>query len=237
LRPIVIVPTYNERDNLPALLRGLLRHPELQVMVVDDASPDGTGDVADRVARDSGGRVIVVHRTGRRGLGRSYIDGMQRALQMDVTHIAQMDADLSHNPDDVPRLIAATDTADLAVGSRYVAGGQVENWPLRRRLLSAFANRYIRAITGVRTHDNTSGFRCWRRDALARLPLARIVSDGYAFLVELTWEAHQAGCRIAEVPITFVERRSGDSKLSTGVLLESALVPWRLAARRRSGPG
>jgi dolichol-phosphate mannosyltransferase len=237
LRPIVIVPTYNERDNLPTLMKGLLAHPDLQVMVVDDASPDGTGQVADTLAHESGGRVTVLHRTGRRGLGRSYIDGMQHALRMDVTHIGQMDADLSHNPDDVPRLIAATATADLAIGSRYVGGGHIENWPMRRRVLSAFANKYIRTITGVRTRDNTSGFRCWRRDALARLPLARIVSDGYAFLVELTWEAHQAGCRIAEVPITFVERRSGDSKLSTGVLLESALVPWRLAARRRSGSG
>jgi dolichol-phosphate mannosyltransferase len=236
VRPIVIVPTYNERDNLPVLLQGLLRHPALQVMVVDDASPDGTGDVADAIAGASGGRVTVHHRTGKRGLGRSYVDGMQQALQMDVTHVGQMDADLSHNPDDVPRLIAATEHADLAVGSRYVEGGRIENWPVRRRLLSAFANQYIRTITGVRTHDNTSGFRVWRREALARLPLARIVSDGYAFLVELTWEAHQAGCRIAEVPITFVERRSGDSKLSTGVLVESALVPWRLAARRRRAP-
>lgn len=234
MRPLVIIPTYNERENLPIVVGGLLAHGNLQVMVVDDGSPDGTGDIADTLAAESGGRLHVLHRTGLRGLGRSYIDGMQRALAMDVTHVCQMDADLSHNPADVPRLVAAADTAELAIGSRYVPGGRIENWPKRRRLLSAFANTYIRAITRVSTHDNTSGFRCWRRDALARMPLDRIVSDGYAFLVELTWEAHRAGFQVAEVPITFVERRIGASKLSSGVILESALLPWRLAARPRT---
>ena len=234
MRPLVIIPTYNERENLPIVVGGLLAHGNLQVMVVDDGSPDGTGAIADTLAAESGGRLHVLHRTGLRGLGRSYIDGMQRALAMDVTHVCQMDADLSHNPADVPRLVAAADTAELAIGSRYVPGGRIENWPKRRRLLSAFANSYIRAITRVSTHDNTSGFRCWRRDALARMPLDQIVSDGYAFLVELTWEAHRAGFQVAEVPITFVERRIGASKLSGGVILESALLPWRLAARPRT---
>jgi dolichol-phosphate mannosyltransferase len=233
VRPIVIIPTYNERENLPLVVAGLLRHDHLQILVVDDGSPDGTGGVADALAAGSGGRVHVLHRTGRRGLGRSYIDGMQQALAMDATHVCQMDADLSHNPDDVPRLIAAAETADLVIGSRYVAAGRIENWPKRRRLLSAFANAYIRGITRVATHDNTSGFRCWRRAALARMPLGRIVSDGYAFLVELTWEAHREGFRVAEIPITFVERRTGASKLSSGVIFESALLPWRLAARPR----
>jgi dolichol-phosphate mannosyltransferase len=231
VQPLVIVPTYNERDNLPRVIDGLLAHHAIQVLVVDDGSPDGTGALADSVAAANPGRISVMHRTGARGLGRSYIDGMRHALQLNVTHICQMDADLSHNPVDVPRLIEATREADLVIGSRYVPGGRIENWPLRRRMLSRFANLYIRTIAGVTTRDNTSGFRCWRRDALARMPLDRIVSDGYAFLVELTWEANRAGCRIAEVPITFVERRSGVSKLSGGVLLESALLPWRLAAR------
>ena len=234
MRPIVIIPTYNERENLPLVVAGLLAHSGVQVMVVDDGSPDGTGDIADRLAAENGGRIRVVHRTGRRGLGRSYIEGMQLALAMNVTHVCQMDADLSHDPADVPRLVAATDAAELVIGSRYVPGGRIENWPVRRRVLSAFANSYIRAITRVSSHDNTSGFRCWRRDALARMPLDRIVSDGYAFLVELTWEAHRAGFTVAEVPITFVERRTGASKLSSGVILESALLPWRLAARPRT---
>ena len=233
MRPLVVVPTYNERDNLPRVIDGLLAHDGLRVLVVDDASPDGTGDVAQALALAHPGRVDVMRRTGPRGLGRSYIDGMRWALSTDATHIGQIDADLSHNPADVPRLLAATAEADLVIGSRYVPGGRIENWPWRRRLLSGCANRYVRAIAGLRTRDNTGAFRWWRREALARMPLDRILSEGYAFLVELSWEAHQAGCRIVEVPITFVERRAGASKLSVPVLLESAVLPWRLAMRRR----
>jgi dolichol-phosphate mannosyltransferase len=230
---LVVVPTYNERENLPRVVAGLLAHDGVRALIVDDASPDGTGDVADDLAAASGGRVDVMHRRGVRGLGRSYIDGLTRALATDAAYVCQMDADLSHDPQDLPRLVAAASAADMVIGSRYVEGGRIENWPLRRRILSRGANAYIRTITGVPTHDNTSGFRCWRREALARMPLDSIVSDGYAFLVELMWQAHRAGCRITEVPITFVERRAGASKLSGGVLLESALLPWRLALRSK----
>jgi len=233
MRPLVIIPTYNERDNLPVVAGRLLEIPDLRVLVVDDASPDGTGEVADTVAASSRGRLTVLHRAGPRGLGLSYRDGIRDALRGDATHICQMDADLSHNPADVPRLLAGAARGDLVIGSRYVPGGRIENWPKRRELLSAFANRYVRAITRLRINDCTSGFRCWRREALQRLPLDRITSDGYAFLVELAWEATAAGCRIVEVPITFVERRQGASKLSGRVVVESALVPWRLVARRR----
>ena len=232
-RSLVILPTYNERDNLPIVVPALLRIPHVEVLVVDDGSPDGTGDVADALVGEHDGRVSVLHRTGPRGLGVSLIDGMQRALCTDAARICQMDADLSHDPTDVSRLLTASAHADLVIGSRYVPGGHTENWPTRRMLLSAFANRYVRTITGLPIHDSTSGFRCWRRDALLRLPLHRVVSNGYAFEVELAWEADAAGCSITEVPITFVERRHGASKLSGRVLLESALVPWRLAARRR----
>ncbi len=232
MRPLVIIPTYNERDNLPVVVRGLLDVPGVRVLVVDDASPDGTGAAADALAA-AHERVTVLHRTGARGLGLSYIDGMTRALQGDATHICQMDADLSHDPADVPRLLAETERTDLVIGSRYVPGGRVENWPVRRLVLSAFANRYVRLITRLGINDCTSGFRCWRRPALERIPLDRIHSDGYAFLVELAWEAAAAGCSIAEVPITFVERRQGASKLSRRVILESALLPWRLIARPR----
>jgi dolichol-phosphate mannosyltransferase len=145
-----------------------------------------------------------------------------------------MDADLSHDPADVPRLVAQARSADLVIGSRYVPGGHVENWARRRILLSAFANRYVRAITGLAARDCTSGFRCWRREALQRMPLQQIASNGYAFLVEMAWLADQAGCRIVEVPITFTERRAGASKLSRAVILESAIVPWRLKARGRA---
>ena len=231
MRPLVIVPTYNERDNLPALLEQLLMLDGLRILVVDDSSPDGTGRIADEYAAANRSRVQVLHRTGKRGLGRSYIDGMYLALRTDATHICQMDADLSHNPLDVPRLIAATEQAEFAIGSRYVPGGRIENWPARRRMLSAFANRYIRAITNLTIRDCTSGFRCWRREALEQLPLASIRSDGYAFIVELAWEASKAGFRCGEIPITFVERRRGASKLSTRVIVESAILPWRLVAR------
>jgi dolichol-phosphate mannosyltransferase len=231
MRPLVIIPTYDERENLPSLIGQLLAIPDLRILIVDDASPDGTGQLADEYAAANRARVQVLHRTGKRGLGLSYIDGMYVALRTDATHICQMDADLSHNPSDVPRLLAATEQADFVIGSRYVPGGRIDNWPLHRRLLSAFANRYIRAITRLTIRDCTSGFRCWRREALEQLPLASIRSDGYAFIVELAWEASRAGFRCAEVPITFVERRQGASKLSGMVIVESAIVPWRLAAR------
>ena len=230
--PVVIVPTYNERLNLPVLVRALMDTPSLGVLVVDDASPDGTGDVADELAAAEPARVAVLHRRGPRGLGLSYIDGMRWALDRGASHICQMDADLSHNPADVPRLLAAAASADLVIGSRYVTGGRVENWPAHRRLLSGFANRYVQVITGLRIRDCTSGFRCWRHDALARLPLDRIVSDGYSFLVELSWAAARADYRIREIPITFVERREGVSKLSVRTLMKSASLPWRLASRR-----
>jgi dolichol-phosphate mannosyltransferase len=230
---LVILPTYNERDNLPVVVGALLALPDVRVLVVDDRSPDGTGDVADALARERPEHVEVMHRRGPRGLGRSYVDGMLRALETDARVIGQMDADLSHNPADVPRLIARTAEADLVIGSRYVPGGRVENWARRRIFLSAFANRYVRAITGLEARDCTSGFRCWRREALERIPLREITSNGYAFLVEMAWLAARAGCRIAEVPITFTERRAGASKLSGGVIAESATVPWRLRARGR----
>lgn len=233
MEPMVIIPTYNERENLPVIVAELLRIPALRILVVDDASPDGTGVVADGLTQRGDGRVSVLHRTGPRGFGVSYIEGMQWALATNATSICQIDADLSHDPADIPRLLERMADADLVIGSRYVRGGRIENWPKRRLLLSAFANYYVRTITRLAVSDCTSGFRCWRREAVERLPLDRIVSNGYAFLVEMLWEAVAAGSRVVEVPITFVERRRGASKLSSRVVLESALVPWRLAARAR----
>jgi dolichol-phosphate mannosyltransferase len=231
MRPIVIIPTYNERDNLPVIVERILALGLPRILVVDDGSPDGTGELADTIARTDP-RVSVLHRRGARGLGRSYVDGMLHALGGEATHICQMDADLSHDPADLPRLLEASASADLVVGSRYVRGGRLQNWATHRVMLSAFANRYVRAITRLPVADCTSGFRCWRRELLERLPLRTIVSDGYAFQVEMAWEAHRAGARIVEVPITFVERREGESKVSRAVLLESAITPWRLIATR-----
>jgi dolichol-phosphate mannosyltransferase len=174
-----------------------------------------------------------MHRTGPRGLGRSYVDGLRRALQTDARLIFQMDADLSHNPEYLPALAAAAADHDVVIGSRYLNGVSVVNWPLRRIFLSAFANRYIRAVTRLSPSDCTSGFRCWRREALARIPLDRVASAGYAFLVEMLYRAAQNGSRIGEVPIIFVERRQGQSKVSKTVLLESLITPWRLRFRQR----
>ena len=181
IRPWIVVPTYNERENLPALLDVLLRLPDVCVLVVDDGSPDGTGEEASRLAAGSSGRLHVMHRTGARGLGRSYVDGMQAALRQNPTHVCQMDADFSHDPADVPRLIEAAEGADLVIGSRYVPGGALRDWSKRRIALSALANQYVRRITGLPVFDCTSGFRCWRADLLSRIALERVISDGYAW--------------------------------------------------------
>jgi dolichol-phosphate mannosyltransferase len=174
--------------------------------------------------------VSVLHRTGKKGFGRSYIDGIQQALTEPVDVLCQMDADLSHDPRHLPDLIAATADADVVIGSRYVPGGAIVNWPKRRRILSRVANTYIRAVTQLAARDCTSGYRCWRRAAMAALPLDRFISDGYSFLVEMLFVAARGGSRIREVPITFVERREGESKVSRAVLIESAITPWRLIA-------
>ena len=229
---LVIVPTFNERENLPVLVDGVLQHANVRVLVVDDRSPDGTGEVADALARRHPGRVEVMHRESQRGLGRSYIDGIRLAITRPVDLVCQMDADLSHDPRQLPSLVEGARHADLVVGSRYVRGGAIVNWPKRRQLLSRLANVYIRSVTRLAVHDCTSGYRCWRRDMLAALPLDRVTSEGYSFLVEMLYVAVQCGCRIAETPITFVERRQGKSKLTARVLFESALTPWRAVATR-----
>jgi dolichol-phosphate mannosyltransferase len=230
-RTLVVIPTYNERDNIDPLVRRILALEGFAVMIVDDNSPDGTGALADGLAAEFPGRVEVIHRTGRRGLGRSYVEGFGAALRSDADLVCQMDADFSHDPKFLPDLVAAAAGHDVVIGSRYVNGISVVNWPLQRLILSTFANRYIRAVTGLKPRDCTGGFRCWRREALARIPLSRILSDGYSFIVETLFEASRRGCRIGEVPIVFVERRLGSSKLSGGVLLESVLMPWRLRFR------
>ncbi len=236
---LVLIPTYNERDNLSGLVRAVVAHPGFRVMVVDDQSPDGTGKVADALAREFPDRVEVLHRTGKKGLGRSYIEALLLARARTEDFVCQMDADLSHDPKYLPEMVALAQSGphDLVIGSRYLHGVSVVNWPLHRLILSTFANRYIRAVTRLPVADCTSGFRCWRRPALAQVPLERIVSDGYAFLVEMLYEAHRRGCSIGEVPIIFVERRVGQSKMSGGVIFESAYMPWRVVLRRATRRG
>lgn len=238
-RTLVIIPTYNECDNLARLVRIVLDGEHIRVLVVDDSSPDGTGEIADRLADEFPTRVEVLHRRSRRGLGRSYLEGFRHALGIDVDLIVQMDADFSHDPKYLDAMLAAAADHDLVLASRYLNGISVVNWPLRRLILSVTANQYIRAIAGLTATDCTGGFRCWRRDLLARIALDRIASDGYAFQVETLFEAVRAGARVGEVPIIFVERRQGASKLSSGVILESVFMPWRLRCRdllRRGRP-
>lgn len=231
MRVRIVLPTYNERQNLGRVAEGVLRHPWADLLVVDDASPDGTGTLADELAARAPDRVAVLHRTGPRGLGRALADGLAWALRCGAGGIGQMDADLSHGPEYWPALYAALAEADVVIGSRYLRGVSVVNWPLHRIALSAFANRYIRAITGLGATDCTSGFRLWRRDALAEVPFADARANGYAFLTEMLYEAARGGCRIREVPIIFVEREEGYSKVSQSVLAESLWTPWRLVFR------
>ena len=234
MRALIVVPTYNERGTLPELLEGITSHDGVGALVVDDASPDGTGAIAEEWAARMPGRVRVLHRTGERGLGRAYAEGLRVALDSGEPIIGQMDADLSHDPKYLPSLISALELggADLAIGSRYLNGISVVNWPLRRIALSTFANNYIRAITGLSARDCTSGFRCWRRETLARVPFGGLTSAGYSFLTEMLFHAAADGARIVERPIVFVERRVGVSKLNGSVLAESMLTPVRLVASR-----
>jgi dolichol-phosphate mannosyltransferase len=228
---LIVLPTYNERSNLARVTELILAHDFTRLLVVDDASPDGTGALADDLAARWPGRIEVMHRKGARGLGLAYIAGLARALESGADAVGQMDADLSHDPAYLPDLVGGLASSDLVIGSRYLRGVSVINWPLHRIVLSAFANRYIRVVTGLAPTDCTSGFRVWRREALARMPIDRARANGYAFLTEMLYEAQRRGCRIGEVPIVFVERQEGYSKVSQRVLWESLLTPWRLILR------
>ena len=225
---LVIVPTYNERENVPELIRQIFTFlPDAHVLLVDDNSPDGTADLAEELfGQDS--RFAVLRRTGARGLGRSYVDGYRYAMEHGYAQTIQMDADFSHDPAALPNLVRACETANVAIGSRYCAGGGIGNWPLRRRLLSRFANLYVSAITGLGVRDATSGFRCYSRYAVELLVAHQTMAEGYAFQVEAAYRVCAAGLTVAEVPITFVDRREGKSKISRAVIFESMVMPWRL---------
>ena len=234
---IVVIPTYNERDNLATIVDQVLAVPDTRILVVDDASPDGTGAIADQLAVRHAPRVSVVHRTGIRGLGPAFLDGFRAALAAGTDAVCQMDADGSHDARDLPSLVAALRDADLVIGSRYIPGAHVYDWPLSRRLLSATANAYIRAVLGLRIHDVTGGFRLWRASALQKLNLDRVRSRGHGFQVEMTYTAARADLRIVESPIRFRDRTRGESKVSGRIIFESLTAPWRLRmdARRASG--
>lgn len=230
-RTLIVVPTYNEKENVGAIIPELFKvAPAADVMVIDDNSPDKTADHA-RQLFGANPQFSVLDRTSARGYGRSLLEGYRVAVDRGYARLVQLDADFSHDPTVVSQLTAASHEADVAIGSRYCAGGRVANWPLRRRLLSRFANRYVRTITGLMVRDSTSGFRCYTRRALEVLLEAPIEAEGYAFLVETTFRAQRAGLQIVEVPITFVDRREGQSKMSRKIIFESMLKPWRLRFR------
>lgn len=227
-RTLIVVPTYNERENVGALVAQLLQvAPDADVMLVDDNSPDRTVAAADQLFGNNP-RFSTLTRTGPRGYGRSLSDGYRVALERGYARLVQMDADFSHDPNLVPVLIDASREADVVIGSRYCRDGRVVNWPWHRRFLSRFANDYVAWITGVTVRDSTSGFRCYTRRALRCLLEIGVTSEGYAFQVETVFRSQGAGFRIVEIPITFTDRRAGQSKMSGKVIFESMLAPWRL---------
>jgi len=221
------VPTYNERENLERMVRAL-GDLGVSVLVIDDSSPDGTGELADRLARELD-HVEVLHRERKEGLGPAYLAGFRHALAAGAELILEMDCDFSHDPADVPRLLAAAEEADLAVGSRYVEGGSVHNWGLLRRLVSAGGSLYARMLLGVGVRDLTAGFKCYRRAVLETIDLDAISSRGYAFQIETTYRALRAGFRVVEIPISFADREHGGSKMSKGIVLEAM---WKVPALR-----
>ena len=225
---VVCIPTYNERENLEPMLRAL-GDKGVHVLVIDDNSPDGTGELADRLAAELD-YVDVLHRERKEGLGPAYLAGFRRALSGDTELVLEMDCDFSHDPNDVPRLIAAVaDGADVALGSRYVLGGGVRDWGLLRRVISAGGSLYARVVLGVRVRDLTGGFKCYRRSVLETIELDSIHSKGYAFHIETTYRALRAGFEVVEVPITFADREVGGSKMSKGIVAEAI---WKVPRLR-----
>jgi len=230
VRATVCLPTYNERENLEPMLRALgeVLPAGGRVLVIDDASPDGTGELADRLAAELP-YVDVLHRPRKQGLGPAYLAGFRRALADGAELVVEMDCDFSHDPADLPRLIAAAERADLVLGSRYVAGGRIENWGLVRRAVSAGGSLYARLILGVPVRDLTGGFKCYRRRVLEAIDLEAVSSRGYAFQIETTYRALRAGFRVVEIPIVFSDRAAGRSKMSRSIVLEAV---WRVPALR-----
>jgi dolichol-phosphate mannosyltransferase len=235
----VVLPTYNEAANLPVITAALFALPlsGLRILVADDNSPDGTGELADQLAGQYGpDRMTIVHRPGKQGLGRAYVDGMTQAVAAGAQYVVQMDADLSHEPDYLPQMLGTllSSGADVVIGSRYVAGASLAaEWSWRRKALSAFANGYVRAMLRLGIRDVTAGFKIWRSSALEAIDVASIRSNGYSFQVEMNYRSVRRGLKIVELPIHFADRREGDSKMDVRVQLESALMPFQLRRRTR----
>jgi dolichol-phosphate mannosyltransferase len=238
----IVTPTYNEAENLPKLVSALFSLPlDLNVLIVDDNSPDGTGKIADELAQKFPGRVEVLHRPGKMGLRSAYLNGFQKILDGDSQALVQMDADFSHDPSALVEMEKLLESCDVVLGSRYVNGGSVDKrWPIWRKSLSAFGNFYARTILRLPLHDVTTGYRMWRRETLQRMPLERIQSNGYVFLVEMMYLAHCLQFKIGEVPIYFADRRLGKSKMSIKIQMEAAIrvwqVLWHYRDLKKAGP-
>ena len=229
---LVIVPTYDERKNLQPLVHEILAQSErFEVLIIDDASPDGTGGVADALANNEE-RVHVIHRPGKLGLGTAYIDGFRFALEHAYQLVFEMDADFSHDPRHLPEFLELADDFDVVIGSRYTRGVTVVNWPMGRLLLSWLANAYARTVTGLHLNDLTSGFKCYRRAVLEAIDLDRIHSNGYAFQIETVFRADRAGFRLVEIPIVFVDRNVGSSKMNRAIVWEAIWMVWRMRCWR-----
>ena len=230
--PLIVIPTYNERENLARLLDAVHQAlPTADVLIVDDNSPDGTGELADGIASENE-HVHVMHREGKQGLGTAYLAGFRWALERHYSHVFEMDADFSHPPDRLQALLDATREADVALGSRWVKGGGTEGWPLKRQLLSRGGSFYARTVLGVDVRDLTGGFKCFRRRVLETIDLGGVQTVGYGFQIELTWRALEAGFEIVEIPITFVDRIAGKSKMSGSIFMEALGLVWKLRLGR-----
>ena len=233
MRAIVVSPTYNERENIEEFVSSVRRSVSgLHILIVDDNSPDGTGEIADQLAARYPGELFVLHRERKQGLGRAYVAGFQYVLEKDYELVVQMDADLSHDPSFLPAMLERIRSCDLVLGSRYVRGIAVVNWDFKRLILSKLATRYVQLVTGMRCSDATGGFKCWRRETLEAIDLKQVFSNGYVFQVEMTYKALQRGLRLAEVPIIFYERNLGRSKMDAGIILEALWGVWRLRFKR-----
>lgn len=228
MKALVIIPTYNEAENVEDILQKTLKvSPDVEVLVVDDNSPDGTGDIVEKLSKGNP-RIHLLRRPDKMGLGSAYIAGFKYAIKNGYQRVIEMDADFSHDPEDIPRFLELAKEYDLVIGSRYTDGISVVNWPLKRLLLSYFANIYARIVTGVPINDLTGGFKCFNRKVLEAIDLKKIMSDGYAFQIEMNFHAWKKGFRVKEMPIVFIERRAGHSKMSKKIIWEALWLVWKL---------
>jgi dolichol-phosphate mannosyltransferase len=228
-KSLVIVPTYNEIENVPTLLKNIfnLNIPGLDVLIIDDNSPDGTAGLIKEMMKNEE-RLFLLERPGKMGLGTAYISGFRYALEKGYDYIFEMDADMSHDPKELPNFLKAIEKADVVIGSRYLKGVNVINWPLSRLMLSVFASKYTRLVTGLPLHDCTAGYKCFRREVLEAIPLDKVRSNGYSFQIEMNFKAWKRGFRIVEIPIVFHDRTVGKSKMSRKIMIEAALMVWKL---------